>query len=353
MSDGMMTATGHGAVVTPTFVRHDLGPAPGRLHEPSADERGNLWTSPLDRTLWRYDTRGGALEIIRLAEVKADEDWGGHLWPVAYGHEVYLCCPTKRHLPVYDQDRRTVTNYPLPAGCGPVYGGFASPARGRVYLYATGHGGKGGAVIVWNPASHTGEVYPCPYPLSGELYMTFLSETRGEMWGSTYTGNDLVRFEVNSRQWTGHYTSPLAGATPTPANEAFGDTLYVSDHLGGRLLPFTVSTGTWEEPIPVPGYREWFGYLSGGYAFAGLIYFVHSTWTGGDGSIDGKPHHFIGSLTVFDPRTRQFSRLDVPARPGEEFMCDYLQEVEGRLYLLAVNSRPPQTAVVVATHARH
>jgi hypothetical protein len=179
--------------------------------------------------------------------------------------------------------------------------------------------------------------------------MTFLSERRGELWGSTYTGNDLVRFDVQQRQWTGHWQSPLAGATPTPANEIFDDVLYVSDHLNGRLLPFTVSTGIWGAPVPVPGYREWFGCLSGGWAYGGLIYLVHSTWMGGNRSLDGKPHHFLGSITVFDPRTRAFSRLDIPARPGEEFMCDYLIEVGGEFCLLAVNRQPPNTAVVLRT----
>jgi len=345
----LLTATGQGDVKTPVFLRHDIGYAPGRLHEPSADERGNLWTSPLDGTLWRYETGSGRLEIIRLVDVKADEDWSGHLWPVASGREVYLCCPDKSHLPVYDQDRREITTYPLPGGCGPVYGGFASARDKRIYFYSTGRSGVGSAVVVWDPAAHTGEVFPCPYALSGDLYMTFMEESRGELWGSTYTGNDLVRFDVRRREWTGHWKSPLAGATPTPANAVFGDTLYVSDHLGGRLLPFDVSSGTWGEPIPVPGYREWFGYISGGWVFRGLIYFVHSTWIGGNDSLDGKPHHFLGSLTVFDPQSRAFSRLDIPARPGEEFMCDYLLEVGGQLFLLAVNSQAPHNAVILRT----
>ena len=65
--------------------------------------------------------------------------------------------------------------------------------------------------------------------------------------------------------------------------------------------------------------------------------------------MDGRPHRFIGSLTVFDPRTHGFSRLEIPARPGEDFMCDYLLEVEGHLYMLAVDGKAPRTAVVMRT----
>ncbi len=119
--------------------------------------------------------------------------------------------------------------------------------------------------------------------------------------------------------------------------------------LRSTLFAVRVADGVWEEPIPVPGYGEWFGYVSGGWYYRGLFYFVHSTWIGGTASIDGQPHHFLGTLTVFDPRRRAFSRLDIPARSGEEFMCDYLLEVGGELFLLAANRNPPLNAVILRT----
>ena len=345
-----LTATPRGEVRGPVFFRHDVGPTPGRLHEPSADTRGNLWTTPIvDWTLWRYATATGELERIRLTELKPDEEWTGHLWPVAYGSEVYLCLPDKDYLLVYDQDRRVLTKYPSPVGAEHIYGGFASPRRERIYFYTCGSEGVGGAVIEWDPVQHSGGVFACPYMLSGNLYMTFLDDDRGEIWGSTYTGNDLVRFDVKAQQWTGHWKCPYPDATPTPSNEVVDGRLYVADHLNGRIIPFRVATGVWEEPIAVPGYREWFGYISGGWYYRGLFYFAHSTWTGGTNSLDGQPHHFLGTLTVFDPRRRAFSRLDIPARPGEGFMCDYLLEIGGEFFLLAANRQPPLNAVVLRT----
>jgi hypothetical protein len=320
-----------------------VGVAPGRLHEPSADEDGNLWTSPLDGTLWRYHTPTGELEILNLKEVTG-RDWQGlHLWPVAHGREVYLCCPSLPQLWVYERDTQQVRQYTLPHANPQVYGGFAMAEGPFIYFYDTASPG----VVKWNPATHQGTHYPCPYPLSGILYMTFVDWDRQEMWGSTYTGNDLVRFDLATDQWTGHWKCPLANATPTPANEVFGDMLYVSDHLNGRLVPFNAKNEEWGQPILIPGYREWFGYVSGGWAFRGLLYLVHSTWTGGNGSIDGQPHHFLGSLTVFDPQPRKFSRLDLPAREGEAFMADYLLTVGGDLFILAVNANPPHNAVVL------
>lgn len=349
-NEGLLTATPRGEVRGPVFFRHDVGPTPGRLHEPSADTRGNIWTTPIvDWTLWRYATATGELERLQLRELEPDEPWSGHLWPVAYGSEVYLCVPDKDYLLVYDQDTRTIARYAAPARAEHIYGGFASPRRARVYLYTCGKEGQGGAVIEWDPARHQGEAFVCPYTLSGDLYMTFLDDGRGEVWGSTYTGNDLVRFDVKARQWTGHWKCPYPNTTPTPSNEVVDGRLYVADHLNGRIIPFRVADGVWEEPIPVPGYGEWFGYVSGGWYYRGLFYFVHSTWIGGTDSIDGQPHHFLGTLTVFDPRRRAFSRLDIPARSGEEFMCDYLLEVGGELFLLAANRHPPLNAVILRT----
>ena len=336
--------TGKGDVKTPVFHRHDFGVSlGGRLHEPSGDEDGNLWTSPLDGSLWRYHVPSGRLEILDLKAATRREWKGLHLWPIAYGSEVYLCSPSLPELWVLERDSGQVKRYPFPHANPQVYGGFALLRWRQVWLYDTSAPG----VLKWDPATHTGVLFRCPYIPSGTLYMTFADEKRREIWGSTYTGNDLVRFDTAKDEWTGHWKSPLEKATPTPTNAVFGNRLYVSDHLNGRLMPFDCGTGEWGEPIPVPGYREWFGYLSGGWVFRGLIYFCHSTWTGGDSSLDGKPHHFIGAWTVFDPKTRRFSRLDIPTREGESLMSDYALTVRGELCILAVDMTPPYTAVVL------
>jgi len=342
-------AEGRGDVRTPTFYRHDVGVSPGgRLHEPSADAHGNLWTSPCDGTLWRYHVPTGRLTILNLKEITGF-DWKGlHLWPVAYEREVYLCCPTLPTLWVYHWDTRKAESYDLPPENPQVYGGFAPPGWSSVYFYAAPLVGQRSVpgVTKWDPKARRFTCFPCAYRLSGELYMTFADAKRREIWGSTYTSNDLVRFDTRIDHWTGHWKSPLEGAASTPSNLFVGDTLFVSDHLRGRLVPFDTKRETWGDPIPVPGFREWFGYLSGGMAFRNLIYFCHSTWTGGNNSLDGKPHHFLGTWTVFDPRARRFSRLDIPAREGESFMSDYALEVNGVFCLLAVDSSAPYTAVV-------
>jgi hypothetical protein len=337
----LLTTTGRGDVKTPTFYRHDIGTAPDRFHEPSADEDGNLWTSPLDGSLWRYHTPTGKVEIFDLQRITG-RPWNGlHLWPVAHGSEVYLCCPSLPQLWVYEQKKKEVKKYDLPHTDPQIYGGFSVPPW--IYFYDT----RSMGVVKWDPRTHTGKHYPCPYRLSGTLYMTFADTQRMEIWGSTYAGNDLVRFDITADRWTGHWKFPGNKATLTPANALFGDTLYVSDHLNGRLLSFNVKTGDWGEVIPIPGYREWFGYVSGGWVFRDLIYLCHSTWTGGNNSLDGQPHHFLGSWTVFDPKTKKFSRLDIPDRQGESFMSDYALTVRGELYLLAVNRYTPHNAVIL------
>ncbi|MBI3920361.1 MAG: hypothetical protein HY318_02995, partial [Armatimonadetes bacterium] len=263
----------------------------------------------------------------------------------AHGHEVHLCCPSLPRLWVYESDTKQVKQYDFPHANPEVYGGFAAKGSPWIYFYDT----RAPGILKWNATSHSGTFHPCPYTLSGTLYMTFLGGKRKEIWGSTYTGNDLVRFDLRVDQWTGQWKCPLEKATPTPADEVFGDTLYLSDHLNGRLVPFNAKTGKWGEPIALPGYGEWFGYVSGGWVHRGLIYCCHSTWVGGNDSIDGKPHHFLGTWTVFDPKTGKLSRLDFPVQGSEDFMSDYAATVKGQLYLLAVNSNPPYNAVILST----
>jgi streptogramin lyase len=344
----VLQTKGAGDVATPRFFRHDIGTAPGRMHEPGTDPDGNLWTSPLDGTLWRYETGTGKVEVLSLEKLTGRPWQGLHLWPVAHGGDVYLCTPSLPELWVWRRDRKEVRSYPFPHKAPSVYGGFVVPAWDHVWFYDTRHA----AVLKWDPKRRLGTLFLCPYKLSGTLYMTFAEPGRREIWGSTYTGNDLVRFDVPSEKWTGHYRCPLAGATPTPGARVFDGTLWVSDHLNGRIIPFDVAKEKWGDPVAVPGFRDWFGYLSGGWHFRGMLYLCHSTWSGGDRSIDGEPHHFIGSWTIFDPKTRKFSRLDIPTRKGEVLrylQSDYCGVLDNEMYILAVNARPPQNVLVLRT----
>ncbi|WP_373652381.1 hypothetical protein [Schlesneria sp. DSM 10557] len=339
---------GIGDVETPTFYRRDIGTSPGRMHEPTAGQDGNIWTSPLDGSLWQYHTRSGKTTIHDLHQLTGEEWSGRHLWPIAYKNKVYLCTPGLSHLTVWDRETNQVSRHPIPYENPAVYGGFVDRRSSRIYFYDTKHA----SVLEWEPDSETGQSFPCPYKLSGTLYMTFEEFERREIWGSTYTGNDIVRFDLDSRTWTGHFQSPEPEATPSAGSKVFGETLYCSDHLKGRILPLNVTTGEWGSPIKVPGFGKWYGYLSGGWYFRGRLYICHSTWTGGNGSLDGEPHHFIGTWTVFDPMTQGFSRLEIPTLPSEErkyLMSDYCAIFEDELFILAVNKFDPQTVIVLQT----
>ena len=67
-----LTSQGRGDVTTPRFFRHDVGTAPSRLHEPSVGPDGNMWTSPLDGSLWRYHCPSGDVEKIDLEALTGD-----------------------------------------------------------------------------------------------------------------------------------------------------------------------------------------------------------------------------------------------------------------------------------------
>ncbi|MCH2571017.1 MAG: hypothetical protein MK103_06575, partial [Planctomycetes bacterium] len=117
-----------------------------------------------------------------------------------------------------------------------------------------------------------------------------------------------------------------------------------------RIIPLNVDSGCWAEPIAVPGYGEWFGYMSGAWLLRDKLYFCHSTWKGGTDSIDGEPHHFIGSWTVFVPARSCFSRLDLPVRMEEsrsDLQSDYCITYQDEMYILAVDRKVPRRAMVV------
>ena len=88
-----LTSQGRGDVTTPRFFRHDVGTAPSRLHEPSVGPDGNMWTSPLDGSLWRYHCPSGDSEKIDLKALTGRSWRGLHLWPIAHGNQVLLCTP--------------------------------------------------------------------------------------------------------------------------------------------------------------------------------------------------------------------------------------------------------------------
>lgn len=343
----LLTTSGRGDVATPRFFRHDIGTAPNRLHEPSVSPDGNMWTSPLDGVLWRYHCPSGDTEQIDLKTLTGRSWRGLHLWPVAHGKQVLLCTPGLPRLWVWHRDTGRVTQHRFPHDRPAVYGGHTLPGSNTILLYDTKHS----AVLLWDTVSQSGELFPCPYKLSAKLYMMFADPQRGTYWGSTWLGNDIVRFDLKQRRWTGHFRHDSSNASTIVGGRLFdGKTVYVSNMFQGQLLPLDTSTGKWGEPITVPGFRKWFGYLSGGFLFGDHLYFDHSTWTGDNTSIDGQPHHFIGSWTIFEPATRKFSRLDFPTRPGEtlaDLQSDYAVTFRNNLFLVAVNRRSPRTAVVL------
>lgn len=339
----ILSGAGQGDVPTPLFYRHDLGFSSGRLHEPSADSNGTLWFSPQDGRLIGYRPSTGKVEVISLDRLTGRQWSGLHLWPVAAGRELYLCSPSLDVLLVYHTSTRQLSRYAIPYRHPQIFGGFTV---GRfVYFYDIGTP----AVFKWDTILHRGRLIPCPYRLSGTLYMAFADPARREIWGSTYVANDLVRFDMSRDEWSGHWKVPLDGAGATPANAVLDGVLYLSDHLHGRLIPFRVNEQRWEQPIPIPGYGQDFGYVGGGVYYRGLLYLCHSTWTGANGSIDGQPHHFTGWWSVFDPATSKFSRLNIPAKPGELLCSAYGLVVGNELYLTAVNRNAPKNALIFRT----
>ena len=346
-SAGPLTAKGKGEVQTPTFHRHDIGTAPGRLHEPSVDADGNIWTSPLDGILWQYHAPTGSLDRFDLAQITGRKWAGLHLWPIATGKQILLCTPSLGRLWVWDRARKRVTQHDFPHPSPGVYGGHPVPGRPQLCLYDT----KQGGVLLWDTLKHRGTFYKCPYRLSNTAYMMFIDRGRMEYWGSSWNGNDVIRFDIERRRWNGHFHCPGKAAKTVVGGGVFDkSTVYVSDMFNGRLFPLDAATGRWGDPLPVPGHRKWYGYLSGGHRFGDHLYFDHSTWTGANKSIDGQPHHFIGRWTVFDHSRKAFSRLDFPARPDEtidDLQADYAITYKDGLYLLAVHRKSPRRALVL------
>lgn len=345
-TEEVLTTEGIGDAKTPRFYRVNIGSAPGRMHEPTAGTDGNIWTSPLDGNLWQYDTKSGKTHIHDLQKLTGRKWSEIHLWPIASGQQVYLCTPSLAKLHIWNREVNRVTSHDFPHAKPSVYGGYICQSSPYLYLYDTKHS----SVLKWNTEAMTGQNFPCPYQLSNTLYMTFIDHDRQEYWGSTWNGNDIVRFDIEREKWTGHFKCPEKGATPTAGGKVFGNKLFVSDHLNGRIFPLDADSGEWGQPIPVPGYGKWFGYVSGGWHFRGKLYLCHSTWTGGNNSLDGEPHHFIGTWSVFDPKSSAFSQLAMPTRADEErqyLMSDYCAVSGDDLFILAVNQKPPNTVIVL------
>jgi hypothetical protein len=123
----MLTTEGIGDVKTPRFYRRDINVAPDRVHEPTAGTDGNIWTSPIDGSLWHYDTKTGQTTIHDLKRLTG-RDWKGlHLWPIAQGSKVYLCTPGLPELHVWDRKRSRVVSHPFPHQRPSVDGGFVEP----------------------------------------------------------------------------------------------------------------------------------------------------------------------------------------------------------------------------------
>lgn len=198
-------------------------------------------------------------------------------------------------------------------------------------------------------------VIDCPYTGNiaggrvghdGLLYMSVINPAR------------LIRFDPARNQFVDEIPCPRTDASLGGC--IFHDgMLYSADSPRGVFYSLNVQTGVWQEPIPVPGYGEVFGFIGGSASHQGKGYFALSTYrypsridpatgkiitvdpaTGEAVSpeiaaigCDGKPHRFIGRQLVFDPAAQAFDFLDAPAQPdGEPLLCYNLSTPAG-LYM--------------------
>lgn len=84
---------------------------------------------------------------------------------------------------------------------------------------------------------------------------------------------------------------------------------------------FDLESGTWVARYELPGYEEFWKYtcphaVSGSYLLLNLSTFQGVPNEYGSYGFDGKPHHFVNKLMVFDTRDNSAGFIDVPSLSG-------------------------------------
>ena len=196
-------------------------------------------------------------------------------------------------------------------------------------------------VLIFDAPDASPRIIKCPWEgdigagslLSDGLVYTFFADPSA-----------VVRFDPEKEQFVDKKATPWPEAGLGRGFEHKG-ILYASDTSGGRLLPFSLATQEWGEPIDHPDFNKVFGYLGLGFEFQGKGYYNLSTYMsrsrmdrktgkilGADGkvyepgdrlpTVDGNDLRFMERLLVFDPETQSFDYLIAPEQPdGMPLLC--------------------------------
>ncbi|MCX5659914.1 MAG: hypothetical protein NTW19_09355 [Planctomycetota bacterium] len=289
------------------------------------DDQGVLWQGNSGELFW-HDTRTarcGKLRLHALAQMPVISvfSFQKHL-VVFHANHPYITI----HNPA-DESTRVVR---LPGEAPIVW--YGVKAAGKLLLFDRA---KGGGVLVLDSPDATPRKCINPfgdYELAGG---SVLEDGRVLIIKSDEM--KFLFFDPVAEKFTRQVDTPYTEVGISGRFDHAG-VLYMSDSVAGRLLAYDLRAEKWLEPIPTPDHLKIYGFVGGSVALDGIGYFCLSSYrfrsrldraTGqvitppnADIGCDGKPHRFLGRYLSFDPSTRKFAYLEVPAQPdGEPLIC--------------------------------
>lgn len=289
------------------------------------DDDGVLWQGNSGELFW-HDTRTGRCGKLRLHAL-------AHMPIISvFSFQKHLVIFHAEHpyITIYNPAEESTRLVRLP-GASPIVW-YGVKAAGKLLLFDRGVGG--GVLVLESPDAPLRK-FTNPF---GDY----------EIAGGSVLEDGRVLI-IKSDEMKFLYFDPVAEKFTRQVDTPYKDVgisgrfdhdgvIYMSDSVAGRLLAYNYRDEKWLEPILTPDHMKIYGFVGGCVSREGIGYFCLSSYrfrsrlnreTGqvivppdADIGCDGKPFRFLGRYLSFDPSTRKFDYLVVPAQPdGEPLIC--------------------------------
>ncbi|MBI83294.1 MAG: hypothetical protein CMJ81_08875 [Planctomycetaceae bacterium] len=337
-ASGLVSRAESGNLNLPTLVGTRLdGLQAYRLLDMDMDQEGQIWVGSTRGRFLRYDPQ---TRLHRLIQIPGGETSS---CSVCVGTKVYVLGQKYPRLRVYDRVAGRWQEYAYPTRGVDFW--YATPTRDRRQLVMFNYGDR--AVVFWDTETDTGSAvsYSLEGPPPG---FGFLAEEGRAMYSVVsewpYRLLKLVRLDMSAKRWSQEWAIPhsddqIARIRP---GEPDGEVLWMPHTMEGYLLAFHTGLRRWTDRMKIPGYGENFHFVGFSTRHAGLHYFSVSTFDG----VEGRPHHFLNALLVFDLKTRQFDLLRLPSTGNDYHQVSYTLSAGGRLFCTGTNIRQADGSLV-------
>lgn len=312
-----------------------LGFTTNRLRGIEFDADGNAWigAATSERSVLFYRPKTGECQKVYMKL-----DYIDTLLPVE--DKIFVCGVHHPQQVIYNRKTGRFAEKPLESEKPTVWNGLV--VGKYAYLFDCNSG-----LYRWDSEDDSHEFYPYTLknqpPIAGAYVAQRDALYCTAWWREGMPETVLTKFDLKAKKFTAVFDLPWEDVRPL-GSQVVDDRLYSTDMFGGYLMVFDLKREEWVERYRLPGYEQSWKYASphtvlGPYVVCCLGTGQKMKNSNGTYGFDGRSHHFVDKMLVFDTRDASAGLVDVPSLSERGYATvAYYGTLADRVYGTCVDS---------------